>query len=149
MLWHREPELGDGGAAVGEKAPAELGVDPGPGHDPGAVLRNPLLLGELSQLLDGFRSVHAALVERLLDRIDAALDRGGALDDRTLIRHGRPSSLCCLFLRAAEQYSPSMVVGQPVFLKSAKGPLWRPRTSAQADATIPMQVAGAGQSFFE
>src|SRR4029079_9530425 len=87
MLWHREAELGDGGAAVGEEALAECGVDPGARHDASAVLRNPLPLGELSQFTAALGSIQAALVERLLDGIDAPLDRGGALNDGSVIGH--------------------------------------------------------------
>jgi hypothetical protein len=93
MLRHGEAELEDGGAAVGEQALAESRVDPRPCDDARAVLRDPYVLGKVPQFIDGFRCVHASLVERRLDRIDALLQRRGALDDRIVVRHVHPPGL--------------------------------------------------------
>ena len=114
MLRHGETEFGDRGAAIGEQALAELWIDPGLGDDTRAILRNPLLLGEVLQLLDGFRGVQAALVERRLDGVGAPFHGGGALDDGIWIghlhrskRHSMPST---------NQYFLSFVAGQAALL---------------------------------
>ena len=87
MLRHREAQLGNGGAAIGEQALAKCRVDPGPGHDARAVARHPLLLGKAAQFLDGLGGLQAALVERRLDGIDTPLHRRGALDDAIMVGH--------------------------------------------------------------
>ena len=53
MPGQRESEILDGRAAVGEKPPPERRIHPGPGHDSGAILRDPLLPGQVLQLRDG------------------------------------------------------------------------------------------------
>ena len=92
MLRHREAELLDGGAAVGEQALAKRRIDPGPRHDARAVLRNPLFLREVAQLLDRFGRLHPALVQRRLDGVDALLHGGGARTTRSLVRSFRSFS---------------------------------------------------------
>ena len=77
MLRHREPEFGDGGAAVSEQTPAEFGIGPGAGNDARPVLRNPLLLGSVLEFGDGRGRCEATLFERRRNRGGALLHRGG------------------------------------------------------------------------
>jgi hypothetical protein len=72
---HREAELGHGSAAVGEQAGTELRIDPRLGDHPRAVLRQPLLLGQVLELGDDVVRGQAALVQDRFDRGKALLDR--------------------------------------------------------------------------
>jgi hypothetical protein len=87
MLWHREPELGDGGAPVGEQALAERRIDPGSRHHACPILWNPLFLGKVVQLLHRLRCVHPTRVEGRLNGPDPLLDSGSGLYDAILVRH--------------------------------------------------------------
>ena len=74
MLRHAQAELGHGVAAVGQQALAERRIGPGPGDDAGAVLRDPLLLGSMGELVDELGRLQAALVESGLDGVGALFD---------------------------------------------------------------------------
>jgi len=80
-----EAEFGNAARPSARQARAEGWVDPGPGHDARTVARDPLLLGEVAQLLDCLRGIQAAFVERRLNGIHAPLHRGGVLDDEIMI----------------------------------------------------------------
>ena len=78
---HRQAQLGDRGAAVGEQAGAKRRVGPGAGDDARAVLRQPFLLREVLQLGDDVVRRHAALARGGLDGGEALLDRCSAFCD--------------------------------------------------------------------
>src|SRR6185312_1171027 len=87
---HREAQLRHRRAAIGKQALPEAGIHPGARDDASAILGDPFLLGQVAQLLHGFGSLEAALVERRLDRIDARFDARSALDDSVGVGHGQP-----------------------------------------------------------
>ena len=80
VLGQRQPELIDRGSTIGQQALAKCGISPCPGYDTRAVLRHPLLLREMVELLDRCAGVQPAVVEHGLDSINALFDRGGALE---------------------------------------------------------------------
>jgi len=76
MLGHRDTKLGDCSATIRKKARAKCRIYPSLGDHPGAIPWYPLLLREMVKLLNSFRHVYAARVERCLYGFNTLFRRG-------------------------------------------------------------------------
>src|ERR1022692_2049151 len=91
MSGHAEPELEDSLAAIGQQAPPERGIGPGPGNHARTILRNPLFVSEALELLDGLAGLHSAVIEDSFDGGRSLLHGCGDLMSVALIGHVRGS----------------------------------------------------------